>query len=132
MNSTLDSDTVTEPQTITARAINLVDRNGLLRISLTVEDDGTAAVKFLDRDQHLRMILYLKEPDSNDDACFLDEGSDNDAGLIVAGRQSGNSIRLGISDDGFFGKRARLEIVEGRSWGKGRHRFPALPPNVSD
>lgn len=127
-----DTDTATEPQKITASEITIVDRKGNPRIRMLVEEDGTAAVEFLDRDKRLRMALYLKEPDVDGDDYLIEAGSDNDAGLLVTGRLSGASIRLGISNDGFFGRRPRLEIAEGPGWGKRRHRFPSLPPNVSD
>ena len=132
MTTDVATNTATEPQKIIANEITLVDRNGKPRIRMAVEDDGTAAVKFLDGDNRLRMVLYLKEPDADDEDYVFNEGSDNEAGLIVTGRRSGGSIRVGISDDGLVGKRARLEIVEGQGWGKKRHRFPELPPNVSD
>lgn len=127
-----DTDTATEPQKITANEITIVDRKGKPRIRMLVEEDGTAAVEFLDRDERLRMALYLKERDVDDEDYLLETGSDNDSGLLVTGRLSGAAIRLGISDDAFFGKRARLEIAEGPQWGKRRHRFPSLPPNISD
>lgn len=126
------NNTVTEPQKITANEITIVDRKGNPRIRMLVEEDGTAAVEFLDRDERLRMALYLKEPDVDDDDYLIEADSDNDAGLLVTGRLTGASIRLGISNDGFFGRRPRLEIAEGPGWGKRRHRFPSLPPNVSD
>ena len=132
MTTTIDTDTVTEPQKITASEITIVDRKGKPRIRMLVEEDGTAAVEFLDRDERLRMALYLKEPDEDCDDYIIDSGSDNDLGLVLTGRLSKASIRLGISNDGFFGKRARLEITEGLGWGGRRHRFPSLPPNVSD
>ena len=132
MTTDVATNTATEPQKIIANEITLVDRNGKPRIRMAVEEDGTAAVKFLDGDQRLCMVLYLKEPDPDDEDYTFNEGSDNDAGLIVTGRRSGASIRVGISDDGLFGRRARLEIVEGQGWGKKRNRFPPLPPNVSD
>ena len=127
-----DTDTATEPQKITASEITIVDRKGKPRIRMLVEEDGTAAVEFLDRDERLRMALYLKERDVDDEDYLLETGSDNDSGLLVTGRLSGAAIRLGISDDGFFGRRARLEIAEGPGWGKKRHRFPSLPPKISD
>jgi hypothetical protein len=127
-----DTGTATEPQKITANEITIVDRKGKPRIRMLVEEDGTAAVEFLDRDERLRMALYLKERDVDDEDYLLETGSDNDSGLLVTGRLSGAAIRLGISDDAFFGKRARLEIAEGPRRGKRRHRFPALPPNISD
>jgi hypothetical protein len=132
MNTALDANTIGEAQKIIANEITLVDRNGKPRIRLVVEDDGTAAVKFLDGEERLRMALYLKEPNVEDDDYLFAEGSDNDAGLIVTGRGSGASIRLGISYDGLFGRRARLEVTEGPGYGRKRHRFPALPPNVGD
>lgn len=132
MTTVKDTDTATEPQKITANEITIVDRKGKPRIRMLVEDDGTAAVEFLDRDERLRMALYLKEPDVDDEDYLMEEGSDNDSGLLVTGRLSKASIRLGISDDGFFGRRARLEIAEGPGWGSRRHRFPSRPPNVSD
>lgn len=132
MTTAKDTDTVTEPQKITANELTIVDRKGKPRIRMLVEDDGTAAVEFLDRDQRLRMALYLKEPDLDDEDYLMEEGSDNDSGLLVTGRLSKASIRLGISDDGFFGRRARMEIAEGPGRGKTRHRFPSRPPNVSD
>lgn len=132
MNTAKDIDTAAEPQKITANEITLVDRHGKPRIHMSVEDDGTAAVKFLDGEEHLRMAIYLKEPNLDDEDLLTDSGSDNDAGLIVTGRQSRAMIRLGISGDGLYGKRARLEINEGSSWSKKRHRFPAIPPHLSD
>jgi hypothetical protein len=125
-------DATSEAQTLTATEITLVDRNGKPRIRLGVDDDGTAAVKFFDRDEKLRMALYLKEPGLNDEDCLTETGSDNDSGLLVVGRRSGASVALGITEDGLFGKRPRLEIVEGTGWGKKRHRFPPRPPNVND
>ena len=127
-----DTDTETEPQKITATQLTIVDRKGKPRIRMLVDEDGTAAVEFLDRDQRLRMALYLKEPDVDDEAYLLEEGSDNEAGLVVTGRLSKASIRLGISYDGLFGKRPHLEIVEGPGWGRRRHRFPSRPPGASD
>ena len=121
-----------EPQKIIASEITIVGSNGKPRIRMSVDDDGTAAVQFLDGEGRLRMALYLREPDPDDEDTFFESGSDNDSGLLVTGRQSGASIRLGISDDTLFGKRARLEIVEGRALGKRRHRFPVLPPHSSD
>ena len=132
MTTAQGTDTATEPQRITANEITLVDRNGKPRIRMVVEDDGTAAVEFLDKHERLRMALYLKEPDLDNDDYVIEADSDNDAGLLVTGRLSGAAIRLGISHDGFFGKRARLEIAEGPGWGQRRHRFPTRPPNVSD
>jgi len=132
MTTSKDTNTATEPQKITANEITIVDRKGNPRIRMLVEEDGTAAVEFLDRDERLRMALYLKEPDVDDDDYLIEADSDNDAGLLVTGRLTGASIRLGISNDGFFGRRPRLEIAEGPGWGKRRHRFPSLPPNVSD
>lgn len=132
MISAKDSDTVTQPQKITANEITIVDRKGKPRIRMLVEEDGTAAVEFLDRDERLRMALYLKEPGVDDEDYVIEADSDNDSGLLVTGRLSGAAIRLGISGDGFFGRRPRLEIAEGPGWGKRRHRFPTLPPNVSD
>jgi len=127
-----DTDTATEPQKITASELTIVDRKGKPRIRMHVEEDGTAAVQFLDRDERLRMALYLKEHDVDDEAYLLDEGSDNEAGLVVTGRLSKASIRLGISYDGLFGKRPHLEITEGPGWGRKRHRFPPRPPGSSD
>ena len=124
--------TALEPTTITANEISIVDRNGKPRIRMLVEDDGTAAVEFFDGENRLRMALYLKEPDPDDETAMFESASDNDAGLVVTGRQSGASIMIGITDDRLYGKRARLEILEGRAWGKGRHRFPTLPPSTSD
>lgn len=132
MTTATDTKAVTEPQKITASEITIVDRKGKPRIRMLVEEDGTAAVEFLDRNERLRMALYLKEHDADDEDGILEAGSDNDAGLVITGRLSKASIRLGISDDGFFGKRARLEITEGLGWGGRKHRFPSLPPNVSD
>ena len=132
MISVSDNSTATQPQRITASEIVIVDRDGKPRIRMSVDDDGTAAVKFLDREERLHMALYLTERNSDDEDYLFESGSDNDSGLLVAGRQSGATIRLGISDDGFFGKRARLEITEGRASVKRRHRFPVLPPRSSD
>ena len=132
MTTVKDIDTDTEPQKITANEITIVDRKGKPRIRMLVEEDGTAAVEFLDRTERLRMALYLKEVDVDDEDYLFEEGSDNDSGLMVTGRRSGAAIRLGISEDAFFGKRPRLEITEGPGWGKTRHRFPPRPPNGSD
>jgi len=122
----------TNLQKITATEITIVDGKGKPRIRLAVEEDGTAAVKFLDGNERLCMALYLKEHDADDDDYPFEEGSDNDSGLVVTGRRSGAAIRLGISEDGLFGKRPRLEITEGVGYGRPRHRFPPRPPNSSD
>jgi len=127
-----DTDTVTEPQKIIANELTIVDRKGKPRIRMVVEEDGTAAVKFLDGNERLRMALYLKEPNGDDETCLVEADADNDAGLLVTGRLSNASIRLGISNDGFFGRRPHIEIVEGPGWGSKRHRFPSRPPGVSD
>jgi len=132
MTWTGETDQNTEPERIVASELIIVDRKGKPRIRMLVEEDGTAAVEFLDRDERLRMALYLKEPDVDDEDYVIEAHSDNDSGLLVTGRLSGAAIRLGISDDRFFGRRPRLEIAEGPGWGKRRHRFPSLPPNVSD
>src|ERR1044071_2262605 len=121
-----------ETRKVVATEITIVDRNGKPRIRLHVDEDGAAAVKFFDRDEKLRMALYLKEPGFDDEDCLTETGSDNDSGLLVVGRRSGASVALGITEDGLFGKRPRLEIVEGTGWGKKRHRFPPRPPNVND
>ena len=121
-----------EPQKITASEITIVDRKGKPRIRMAVDTDGTAAVEFLDGNERLRMALYLKEYDIDDEDFLFEEGSDNDSGLLVTGRKSGATIRLGICEDGLFGKRPRLEITEGAGWGKTRHRVPPRPPGSSD
>jgi len=132
MTNETDAQVATEPQEITASKITIVDRMGKPRIRLLVDEDGAAAAQFLDGDGHLRMALYLKERNVDDEGYLMDAASDNEAGLLITGRLSGAAIKLGISDDAFFGKRPRLEVTEGTGWSKRRHRFPSLPPNVSD
>lgn len=122
-----------ELQKIVASEITIVDSNGKPRMRLLVDEDNTAAVQFFDKTEQLRMALYLREPVGDDVDLLCDEpGSDNEAGLIVTARQSHAALRLGVLEDGLFGKRPHLEIVEGLGYSKRRHRFPPRPPNVSD
>ena len=131
-----DARAAVEPQRIVASEITLVDRRGRPRIRMVADEDGTAAVKFYDTDDQLRMALYLKEPEADDET----DGVDNadliiaecaEAGLIMTERFAG-SIRLGIYNDGLFGRRPHLEIAQGAGTTKRVHLFPSRPPYVDD
>ncbi|HSB11039.1 MAG TPA: hypothetical protein VLM38_16240 [Blastocatellia bacterium] len=114
----------TEPQEIIASEIKIVDRKGKLRMRLAVDEDGTAAVRFFDNGEQLRMALYPREPEDSDEQTLME---DREAGLVITERSPASVIRLAINDDGLLGKRPRLEIIEGVDIGRGRHRFPPLP-----
>ena len=116
------------PQIIT-REITIVDSRGKRRMRLAVDEDGTAAVKFFDRDEQLRMALYLKGPEEDAEELLME---DREAALIITEGASGRAVVLGITTDGLSGPRPRLEITEGAGFGRQRHRFPARPPTVDD
>ena len=68
------ADQEAKPQRIIANEITIVDRHGRPRMRLAVDDDGTAAVKFYDNGDHLRVALFLKQPENDDeDSLFMSE-----------------------------------------------------------
>jgi len=124
------ADQEAKPQRIIANEITIVDRHGRPRMRLGVDDDGTAAVKFYDNTDHLRVALFLKQPENDDeDSLFLSE--DGELGLLMVDRRSGG-IRLTIAEDGILGKRARLEISESLLDKRRTHRFPPRPAVMND
>jgi hypothetical protein len=124
------ADQEAKPQRIIASEITIVDRSGRPRIRLAVDDDGTAAVKFYDSADHLRVALFLKQPENEDeDSLFMSE--DGELGLLMVDRRSGG-IRLTIAEDGILGKRARLEISESLLDKRRTHRFPPRPAVMND
>ena len=124
------ADQQANPQRITARELTIVDRNGKPRMRLAVDDDGTAAVKFYDNNNQLRVALFLKQPqDDDEDSLFMSE--DGELGLLMVDRRSGG-IRLTIAEDGILGKRARLEISESLLDQRRTHRFPPRPAVMND
>ena len=130
MIHTNSADQEAEPQRITAREITIVDRHGKPRMRLGVDDDGTAAVNFYDNTDHLRVALFLKQPEDDDeDSLFMSD--DGELGLLMVDRRSGG-IRLTIAQDGILGKRARLEISESLLDKRRTHRFPPRPAVVND
>ena len=127
MSTATDTSTATEPQKIVASEITIVDRTGKPRIRLGVDEDGTAAVKFYNANEQLRMILYLKQPYDDDGVTMSEHG---EVGLIMIERS--DAIRLGIMEDGLFQRSPRLQIVQGVGGRKRFQVFPPRPPNVSD
>jgi len=124
------ADQEAKPQRIIANEITIVDRHGRPRMRLGVDDDGTAAVKFYDNTDHLRVALFLKQPENDDeDSLFVSE--DGELGLLMVDRRSGG-IRLTIAEDGILGKRARLEISESLLDKRRTHRFPPRPAVMND
>jgi len=124
------ADQEADPQRITARELTIVDRHGRPRMRLAVDDDGTAAVKLYDNNDHLRVALFLKQPEDDDeDSLFMSE--DGELGLLMVDRRSGG-IRLTIAEDGILGKRARLEISESLLDKRRTHRFPPRPAVMND
>jgi hypothetical protein len=124
------ADQEAKPQRIIANEITIVDRHGKPRMRLGVDDDGTAAVKFYDNTDHLRVALFLKQPENDDeDSLFMSE--DGELGLLMVDRRSGG-IRLTIAEDGILGKRARLEISESLLDKRRTHRFPPRPAVMND
>jgi hypothetical protein len=124
------ADQEAKPQRIIANEITIVDRHGRPRMRLGVDDDGTAAVKFYDNTDHLRVALFLKQPENDDeDSLFMSE--DGELGLLMVDRRSGG-IRLTIAEDGILGKRARLEISESLLDKRRTHRFPPRPAVMND
>jgi hypothetical protein len=124
------ADLEADPQRITARELTIVDRHGRPRMRLGVDDDGTAAVKFYDNTDHLRVALFLKQPEDDDeDSLFMSD--DGELGLLMVDRRSGG-IRLTIAEDGILGKRARLEISESLLDKRRTHRFPPRPAITND
>jgi len=124
------ADQEAKPQRIIANEITIVDRHGKPRMRLGVDDDGTAAVKFYDNTDHLRVALFLKQPENDDeDSLFVSE--DGELGLLMVDRRSGG-IRLTIAEDGILGKRARLEISESLLDKRRTHRFPPRPAVMND
>jgi hypothetical protein len=124
------ADQEAKPQRIIANEITIVDRHGRPRMRLGVDDDGTAAVKFYDNTDHLRVALFLRQPENDDeDSLFMSE--DGELGLLMVDRRSGG-IRLTIAEDGILGKRARLEISESLLDKRRTHRFPPRPAVMND
>jgi len=124
------ADQEAKPQRIIANEITIVDRHGKPRMRLGVDDDGTAAVKFYDNTDHLRVALFLRQPENDDeDSLFMSE--DGELGLLMVDRRSGG-IRLTIAEDGILGKRARLEISESLLDKRRTHRFPPRPAVMND
>jgi len=124
------ADQEAKPQRIIASEITIVDRHGKPRMRLGVDDDGTAAVKFYDNTDHLRVALFLKQPEDDDeDSLFMSD--DGELGLLMVDRRAGG-IRLTIAEDGILGKRARLEISESLLDKRRTHRFPPRPAVTND
>ena len=63
------SDVVLTKQIVT-RLVTLVDKKGQARVTLAVEDDGTAALMFVDEDCHARIDISLK--DGKPEICIYD------------------------------------------------------------